>query len=132
LIPIYNYDLYQKFYKDNNWVKSFFPNSEPRMQNGVLKKSPGMFKQVSEKILKGNFGEWLDKLFFRRTLNHWKKKFGQQPHHEFELNMRSRRSVSKHHPQGFQFQVLKQFDERIREFERMHGMRFSSHSELVN
>jgi hypothetical protein len=29
LIPIYNYDLYRKFYKENDWVKSFFGNAGP-------------------------------------------------------------------------------------------------------
>ena len=132
LIPAYNYDLYQKFYEKNNWVKSFFPNSEPRMQNGTLRNTSPAVKQLMEKVLSGSFGEWLDKYFFRKTLSHWRKKFGGQPHHEFELNMRSRRSVSKHHPQGFQFQVLKQFEERLRQFEEQHQIQFTAHSELVN
>lgn len=122
LLPVYNYDLYRKFYETNGWVKSFFPNCEPRIHNGALEASAPWTRMVTEKLLNGQLGEWLDQLFFRKTLNHWRRKFGNQPHHEFELNMRSRRSVSKHHPQGFQFRVLQAFEKRIREFEAQHGI----------
>jgi hypothetical protein len=113
-------------------MRSFFPNSEPRIQNGSLKNSSSLVKSLSEKILSGSFGEWLDTVFFTKTLNHWIKKFGNQPHHEFELNMRSRRSVSKHHPQGFQFQVLKLYENRIREFEETHQLSLNTEAIPVN
>ena len=51
-----------------------------------------------------------------------KKKFKGMDEAAFELNMRSRKDVSKHHPQGFQFRVLKMYDENCRAFEAKHGI----------
>lgn len=122
LLPVYNYDLYRRFYDVNDWVKDFFPNMQPRIHNGTLAASAPLTRTLLEKLLSGRLGEWMDRYFFSKTLGHWRKKFGHQPDHEFELNMRSRRSVSKHHPQGFQFRVLQSFEKRIREFETKHGI----------
>lgn len=125
LLPMYNYTLYEKFFHANHWVKSFFPNSNPREQKGMAPVKEHWLKTTSEKLLRGNFGEWLDRFFFKRTLALWRKKFHWQPADEFVVNMRSRRSVSKHHPQGFQFQVLKAYDERIHSFEQQHQINLS-------
>jgi len=125
LLPMYNYSLYEEFFHANHWVKSFFPNSVQRELNGTPQEKPSGLKTAGEKLLQGNFGEWLDRFFFKRTLAFWKKKFHWQPPDEFEVNMRSRRSVSKHHPQGFQFRVLKAYEERIRSFEQQHQLTLS-------
>lgn len=125
LLPVYNYDLYRKFYDVNDWVKDFFPNTQPRIHNGALAASAPLTRTVTEKLLSGRLGEWMDQYFFTKTLSHWRKRFGHQPDREFELNMRSRRSVSKHHPQGFQFRVLRAFEKRILAFETKHGIMIS-------
>jgi hypothetical protein len=122
---MWNYDMYLKFISENNWMKSFFPNGHARKEDGVAKVSDPFIKRAIEKILSGKTGEWLDTFFYRCTLNHWKKKFGWQPQNEFDINMRTRKSVSKHHPQGFQFQVLKKYAERIRAFESKHELTLS-------
>jgi len=125
LLPMYNYDIYLKFISENSWMKSFFPNAHARKEEGVAKVSNSSMKRFTEKILMGKIGEWLDTLLYRYTLNHWKRKFDWQPRNEFEVNMRTRKSVSKHHPQGFQFQVLKKYEERIRAFENEHELTLS-------
>jgi len=38
------------------------------------------------------------------------------------VNMRSKKNVSKHHPQGFQFRVLNLFEENCRAFEERHQL----------
>jgi hypothetical protein len=123
LQPVYNYVLYQKLISLNSWSASFFPNNIQRKNDLVIKENNNTLRKLSEKILSGNLGEWLDEFFMKQTLKHWKKEFGEQSPAEFELNMRSRKNVSKHHPQGFQFQVLKRYEERIRAFEAMHQIK---------
>lgn len=120
LKPVYNYKLYEKFFTANQWVKAFFPNSNQQEQNGIPELNNNWIRIKCEKLLSGKTGEWLDQFFMMRTLQQWKKKFGWQRSDEFELNMRTRRNVSKHHPQGFQFQLLKKYEERILSFEAEH------------
>jgi hypothetical protein len=125
LLPASNYEFYRKFYEANDWVNDYFPNSAPRLYNGTREAASPFPRRAAEKILGGQLGEWLDVFFYRKTWRHWKKKFGYLNRKEFEVNMRSRRSVSKHHPQGFQFQVLRSYEARLKEFEQQH--RFSFH-----
>jgi hypothetical protein len=42
----------------------------------------------------------------------------------FELALRTRKYVSKHHPQSFQQRVLSALDDRMRTFRSRHGLSF--------
>ena len=42
------------------------------------------------------------------------------PQQDFDIALKSRRNVSKHHPNLFQQKVLKSFDERVQQFEEKH------------
>ena len=120
LLPVYNSAIYEKFFSANQWVKEFYPNSSPRKNPFALSENSFILKTVLEKILGGRLGSWLDNYFHRVTLKHWKTKFSQLNKEEFEVNMRSNKNVSKHHPQGFQFRILKLFDDHRKAFEERH------------
>ncbi|MEP7129274.1 MAG: hypothetical protein ABI729_10415 [Chitinophagales bacterium] len=121
LIPFYNFSLYEEFIAVNRWVKDFYPNASPRNQMMTDKKD-GFLKTSFEKLLNTAVGEWLDRYFYKATVKHWRKKFPDFNENEFEVNMRSRKDVSKHHPQGFQFRVLKLYRENCEAFESKHGI----------
>ncbi|MEO6166359.1 MAG: hypothetical protein ABIO46_04585 [Chitinophagales bacterium] len=119
LLPFQNYQLYRQFINVNEWVKDFYPNALPANKNSSPEKS-GRFKAAFEKIFNTSLGEWLDRSFYRTTVRYWKKKFPGFDEEEFEVNMRSRKDVSKHHPQGFQFRVLKMYEENCNAFAAKH------------
>lgn len=121
LLPFYNHTLYSNFFSANEWVKDYYPNAAPR-EGFVLKEKESRVKHAMEQLLNGSLGEWLDRYFYKATVNHWKKKFPDLAAAEFEVNMRSRKDVSKHHPQGFQFRVLKHYRENCEAFEAKHGI----------
>ena len=79
-------------------------------------------KHFFEKLWDGRVGEKLDRYCFHQTVKHWKKKFPQLTDAHFDLDMRSRKNTSKHHPQGFQWQVLQQHAEKIVQFEQQHQL----------
>lgn len=114
---------HSEFNKANAWVNSFFPNA-------VLSDSEaqecrrGIVKQVSEWILSGSLGEKADIYFFRLTLRKWQRKFSHFNPEDFDLNMRSRREVSKHHPRGFQSTVSNALREKMTITERELDLRF--------
>ena len=56
----------------------------------------------------------MDDVFLIFTIKKWKRKFPHLNNSEFELNMRSKKNVSKHHPQGFQTKVLEAVNERMK------------------
>jgi hypothetical protein len=124
--PFYNPEMCFRFIESNDWRHAFYPNKPlPGMQEVQKARRKGM-KQVFEWILKGSIGEKLDSWCFRTTLRFWKKKFANFDESEFDLNFRSRKNVSKHHPGGFQFRVLKSHTENINAFSEKHRVKFTS------
>jgi hypothetical protein len=116
LLPTYNYLLYNEFRKRNSWTSDFYPNlSNKSLPDLPVKKS--ITKHFFERILSGAIGERLDALFFKLTLRRWKSKFSYFSKEEFDLNLRSRKHVSKHHPRGYQKIVLDRYQEKLHEFE---------------
>lgn len=107
LKPINNGVLHQKFLDQNLWVNKFWPNAKGT--EIALSQNASEFKPITKGIefcLSGKFGDWLENYFFKYTLNVWRKKFVDFNIEDFDLNLRSRKNVSKHHPRGFQKKVL--------------------------
>jgi hypothetical protein len=122
LLPFYNRELYEQFFNANSWVKEFYPNSKPRQNPLVNAVGAHPFRKFSESIINVLGGKTLDRFLYHFTHDHWNKKFSTLNKEEFEVNMRSKENVSKHHPQGFQFRVLNLFEENCRAFEERHQL----------
>ena len=121
LIPMYNPSLYSQLLAANPWIKLFFPQLLLREPDCVQARTPVM-KRNLERLFRGQVGERLDAACFRLTLKFWKRKFRNFDEATFDLRLRSRRNVSKHHPHGFQEKVLKAYDSQIRRFEDLHAL----------
>ena len=83
-------------------------------------------KKVLESLLGGYVGGQLDTLFMKLTIKIWKTKFRNFNEEELDTAMRSRKYVSKHHPQHFQQLVLNRFKNNIAQMEKklnvtLHG-----------
>ncbi len=126
LIPLFNYEAYLLLMKMNNWNKEFYPNFPLRKDTYVIKESYSRIKNGLEKLFSGEFGEKLDNYFFKLTLRRWKKKFKHFDESTFDLRMRSKKNVSKHHPNGFQEKILSQLSEKIIEFEKHYHISLSN------
>ncbi len=122
LKPTYNSTLYTKFRKQNKWCEKFYPNrkwEEARNTDSQV----GFFKKLIESLLNGFLGEKMDAFFFKLTLNRWKRKFPHFNKEEFDLNLRSRKNVSKHHPRGYQKIVLESYEKKIKDFEMRYNVK---------
>jgi hypothetical protein len=120
--PMSNGTLYSDFMRSNHWVELFYPNSVKHAADKIPEPRNGRMKRTLEKILQGNLGEWLDDRLLRITLNRWKKKFPYVAGQDFEVDFRSRRHVSKHHPQGFQRRVSTELERRRLEMTEATGI----------
>lgn len=121
LVPTYGPAECRSFFEANSWAFENFPNaSKERPMPAVI--PAGRYKSNLEQLLGGRIGEWLDDAFMRLTFLRWKRKFSTMDARSFELALRTRKYVSKHHPQGFQYRVLTALQERIAGFERQHGL----------
>lgn len=122
LIPILGQNLFEEFYKKNNWVTSYFGE-----QNTVLNHVPNIKKttiiKVIEAILNLNTGISLDHLFRKLTIQKWKHKFRHSISTEdFKVALKSTKNISKHHPKNFQKRVITALNDKYREIKKNYNI----------
>lgn len=117
LKPVVNDALYHDFIRSNNWVKQYYAQTPVFDGVHLVPKKEGVLKKWGEKLLGGKLGESMDIWAMKRTLKFWKNKFPEIKTTDFEINFKSGRSISKHHPSGFQKKVVEALETKIREFE---------------
>ncbi len=114
LMPVSNKELFDQYLLHNKWVEDFLPNKKAYNAQFLKETLPNRpISKLVELILSGKLGDLLDRGFFKFTLNIWEKKFSDFSKDDFDLNMRSKKNVSKHHPRGFQKKVLQELENRI-------------------
>jgi hypothetical protein len=124
LIPAYNPITLNNFLTQNQWTKTFLPNKSPTNTTHNSDKNP-FLKNTFEYLLNNKFGNFIDTFFMKLTLQKWKRKFKHIQETDFELALRSRKYVSKHHPQGFQQRVLSAIDNKSTLFETENNIKLS-------
>lgn len=106
-------ELFNQFLKNNAWVYDEFPNFIETRNAPLITKKNSKITLLIERICNGKLGDKLDTYFFNLTLKTWKKRFPGFDDTHFDLNMRSRKNASKHHPRGFQTKVLTEIEVRL-------------------
>ncbi len=125
LIPVCG-EVFDAFYTANRWANDYFPGNARTPFDTKHPKKP-IWSKMLQGILQGGLGNWADKRAMKLTLNRWQKKFGAFDDQKFELTMKSRRYVSKHHPNDFQNKVLTKFDTLRQEYIKQHSEELKKH-----
>ena len=116
LVPLYNHSAYQAVLSSNPWVKVIFPNLTTQESALSENKTPPLFQKLSEVIL-FPFARWLDPWFLRVSLCRWLRLYGASyTKEDFEIAFKSKRHVSKNHPNHFQKKVLDRYQRKLTEF----------------
>lgn len=119
ILPMYNYPLYRKFMAANHWCRGEYPNFKERPE--IVRIKPFFLKKVLEYVFNKGIGDWLDDKSFSIITGYWKNKFKYLDKKDFEFNFRSKKNVSKHHPNSFQHRVVLQYQTGIAAFESQTG-----------
>lgn len=107
LLPVYGSVWYEQFMQSNTWVRTdFLPHFLQRATKDVPESRTRGLKFLLEKTLNTRLGTLLDRWAMRITLSFWKRKFRHFDPSQFDLALKSRKYVSKHHPLAFQEKVL--------------------------
>ncbi|MCB0855424.1 MAG: nucleotidyltransferase domain-containing protein [Bacteroidetes bacterium] len=122
LIPTYGAGEYLEFCKANPWARTIFPHFPLRDIQQIPQHRKWGIKWLLEWVFSGKLGEKLDQKFMRTTVNHWRGKFDHLTEIDWDLAMKSRKYVSKHHPQNFQLKVLTAHQEKMTQFEEKYGV----------
>jgi predicted nucleotidyltransferase len=124
LKPIYDSGVYQQFRAANTWVEQYIPNSTDQkvIYNGKTNRSVATW---IEQLLNNYFGDKLDQWFMTGTFKFWNRKFNHMEDVDFDIALKTRKYVSKHHPRNFQSRVLDALDKRVSEFEIKHKIKLN-------
>lgn len=120
-----NEEICNRFFEENSWIKKYYPNSKQGNLFTIHSPAQGGIKGALEKLLHAKAGDVLDEWVMRLFVGRWKAKFKGEDKSRFEVNFRSRKNVSKHHPHGFQFKVLQAFEKNKADFEQRNNVKFS-------
>lgn len=119
LLPVSGKKTFSDFFNSNLWISEFLPNTQVNSLLDVNETSKSSFKNFLEKILKTFIGEILDEFFMKLTFYYWKNKFEEFNQKQLNIALKSRKYVSKHHPQNFQLKVLNALDEKLKGFKKL-------------
>lgn len=123
--PAYNAEVCEDFFIANKWIHDFYPNHTSENPFRIHDNPESFLKNIIEDILDGILGELADKWAMRLFIWRWKMKFKGEDQSRFEVNFRSRKNVSKHHPHGFQFKVLKACEENVMSLEKRFNVKLT-------
>lgn len=121
LLPMYGNGTTEAFFERNAWAFQLFPGTHIPRSREVLR-YPSRIKRFAERILAGRLGTWLDTWSMQITWHYWKRKFDHLDPKTFDLALRTRTYVSKHHPRNFQARVLEGYDRRLAQLSERLGM----------
>lgn len=124
MYPLYGSDIYERMMAENEWIKEYYPNKKPRTHFIRNSKYSFGIKRAFEWIFKGPAGEKLDTTLFHFMLRRWKKRYGDEfDATQFDLNIRTKKNVSKQHEKGHQFLLLNKYKQQIDTFEQTHSVK---------
>ena len=120
LMPMAGGDVYARFREANAWADILFPNFGMRPISQEIPIRRPWMRRTLEWVFGAGLGTTVDAWCMRRTLGRWQAKFKSLDAARFDVALRSRKYVSKHHPSDFQNKVLNRLSDKIKEFETRH------------
>jgi hypothetical protein len=125
LLPMTGKEIHRSLMDNNQWALAYLPNYTKETDTKE-KQHKRTVKCMLEKLLDNQLGDALDDVFMRLTIKKWQNKFRHFSQEELETALRSRKYVSKHHPQNFQKRVLEKFSQSRNQFQQqfkttLHG-----------
>ncbi|HYC29948.1 MAG TPA: hypothetical protein VEB42_14045, partial [Chitinophagaceae bacterium] len=122
LIPAVNYEIYSQLLQANKWYRRNLPNKLSASSELCADTPRPFYKRLLELAFFGKFGTMVDNFLLTLTLKHWQKKFPDLSKSDFELQFRSRRNVCKRHTTGYQNKVLKQWEQKQDNYEKLFNI----------
>jgi len=116
LLPVCGNGTMDRFYDQNNWTDTYFPNQIIRKHSVLLSRS-GWLKRSLEWLLNNKAGNALDDLLMRITVRRWKEKEVLQKtnSHGNRMGMCAGKHFSKPKPEFFQRRVLESLQNKLTE-----------------
>jgi len=121
LIPMQGKEIFENFYKSNQWVTTYFSKFNPDLSNVSNTKKPILTKAI-EFLFNSKIGSITDNAFKTITLKKWKSKFHSMNEDDFKIALKSTKNISKHHPSNFQKKVIISLNNKLEEVQNNYNI----------
>jgi hypothetical protein len=119
VIPVYGKVDFTKFYDKNLWVKDFFPNINLKHNLNAVKPIEKVNTIKFLEFMLDNFlGKFMNYLCMKIITRKWKKRYKSK----VNTSYKSKKEISKHHPENFQDKVIKNLNIKYKSCEKTHGI----------
>ncbi len=108
IMPMFNDELYKIFLEQNLWYKQYYPNIEPMQHTKTSRKS--VLSRWFEALLGEKMADNLDDYFMKLTRRYLKRKYSHLSPDQFESDLMSTKSVSRHHPERQQYRIIQKYE----------------------
>ena len=125
LIPMYGADVYNDLYRANQWIKNYVPNYPKRDVNNLPASKKKIFQKVVELLLNNRLGDYVDDKIMKIFIRFDEKRYGELDEDIFWLAFKTRKNISKHHPNFFQKRVLESLRKKLEQLELKHNIALS-------
>ncbi|AEW00601.1 hypothetical protein A4D02_11655 [Niastella koreensis] len=122
LKPVCGNGTMDRFYDQNNWAGSYFPN-QPVNKESILLAKPGRLKRAVEWLLDNKVGNSLDNWLMRVTTRRWLKKeqLKKINSHGIRMGLHTGKHFSKPNPEFFQRKVLDALNKKLQTAQVVHS-----------
>jgi hypothetical protein len=112
---------------ENQWMVKFFPNYKSKTTDKTDEISPWGLKVTVENFLKYKLWNRTEKYFMKITLDRWRQLYEDKYRaDDFSIAFTSNEHISKNHPNHFQKKVLKNYDEKLKNFDQQFHINLTS------
>jgi len=125
LIPMYGADIYNDLYEENQWIKAYVPNYPKRDVSNLPSFNKKIIQKVIESLLNKRFGDYVDENIMKMFIRYDEKRYGELDEDTFRLAFKTRKNISKHHPNFFQKRVLESLRKKLERLELKHNIALS-------
>jgi hypothetical protein len=118
LVPLYDEAAHGALLESNKWLHEFLPNFKARSIKETVPAHAPLLRRFLEFVLTP-VASLLDRFFMHLSLRRWKRLYESQfDKKEFQLAFKTRRHVSKNHPNNYQKKILDRYHKKVEEHTR--------------
>ncbi|HVZ39718.1 MAG TPA: hypothetical protein VHI13_10610 [Candidatus Kapabacteria bacterium] len=117
LKPLYNRGLFNRFMRENSWIKEFYPNfTMEQVEIRRTVEGGERLRGFLERLLPSHLATKLDIRLMMMTRNFWRRKFPGIDPRAYDGALRTRRDESRAHPNDQAPKVLTMYRARLAQY----------------
>jgi hypothetical protein len=122
LIPVCGKAVFESFIEENSWTKDYFPNFNSADLYNIISIKKPLLPRGIEAICNTFLGSHVDDFLRKMTLIKWNMKFKHLKKEDFEIALKSTKTVSKHHPQHYQKKVIELLNKKYMDIQEKYDL----------